>query len=90
MSKGFSFVPALAFLLVGSGAAAAWSGFNLVSDYQSDAFYTRASAQLNTAASQAILLADKAASDSQFTEELAALETEVSKGNPPIFSACQK
>lgn len=79
MSKGFSFVPALAFLLVGSGAAAAWSGFNLVSDYQSDAFYTRASAQLNTAASQAILLADKAASDSQFTEELAALETEVSK-----------
>ncbi|MAG65019.1 MAG: hypothetical protein CMK74_03990 [Pseudomonadales bacterium] len=79
MSRNNTLVPLTAFLLVVSGAVAGYTGYTYLTDTKADSFYLTELGDLRSAAIQAVLIAEKAATNSEYIPELESAEATVNQ-----------
>jgi methyl-accepting chemotaxis protein len=74
-----SYVSLTAVFLVVCGSVAGWSGYQYLNGVQADSFYASETAELKSAAIQALYISGRAATDSTYTAELVALQGQVNR-----------
>lgn len=74
-----SYVSLTALFLVVCGSVAGWSGNQYLNSVTADAFYAAETAELKSAALQALYISGRAATDSTYTAELVAFESQVNR-----------
>jgi methyl-accepting chemotaxis protein len=79
MSNKNSYVSLAAVFLVTCGAVAGWSGYQFMKGVKADTFYTSETAELKSAALQALYISMRAATDATYTGELVAFKSQVTR-----------